>query len=101
MQLTIVLTSAVVGVPAPVSRPMTRCYSQPPDRIPGPGTVLNLAVEDVQYRDTPLRLHIERSRPDISLWYDGQWIWLEGVELAEDGAPIQRVQALVRVAAIP
>jgi hypothetical protein len=60
---------------------VTRWGNRPPDRIPEVGAVLDLPVGDVRYRSAPLRLLVKCPRPDISLWYDGQWIWLEGAEL--------------------
>ncbi|MGC5031084.1 hypothetical protein [Micromonospora sp. DT229] len=31
-----------------------------------------------------MRLRVVRVRLDISQWYDGQWVWLEGIEIGPD-----------------
>lgn len=72
----------------------------PPERVPDIGQVLALSSVDVRYRDAPLRLRVMRVRLDISGWYDGRWVWLEGHELDDEGFPINWQQLLVSVAAI-
>jgi hypothetical protein len=37
---------------------------------------------------------------DVSGWYGGEWVWLEGHELDSAGYPISWVQVLVAVTAI-
>ncbi|WFE48376.1 hypothetical protein [Verrucosispora sp. WMMD1129] len=49
------------------------------------GDVVRLAESDYRYADGPLLLRIVRVRPDLSEWYDGEWVWLEGVEIGPDG----------------
>ncbi|MFD0782618.1 hypothetical protein ACFQZ8_01575 [Micromonospora azadirachtae] len=44
-----------------------------------------LAESDYRYADGPLQLRIVRVRPDLSEWYDGECVWLEGVEVGPDG----------------
>lgn len=73
----------------------------PPHRLPVTGQVLDLAGGDVRYRRQPLRLHVTVIRPEISQWYSGEWVWVEGHELDAADHPIAWLQALVRVAAIP
>jgi hypothetical protein len=63
-------------------------------------SVVRLAPADCRYRDQPLTLRITRVRVDISRWYGGDWIWLEGDALDETGHPIEHTQALVAVAAL-
>lgn len=71
-----------------------------PRCVPVVGEVLDLPGEDLRYRETGLRLRVSRVRDDISGWYGGQWVWLEGHELDHDGEPIAWQQQLVRVAAL-
>jgi hypothetical protein len=74
---------------------------QTPTRVPASGQVLHLAASDLKYHNTALRLLVKRARPEISQWYDGQWIWIDAVELDDADVPIRPQQVLVRCAAIP
>jgi hypothetical protein len=65
-----------------------------------PGTVLSLARQDWRFGRHRLRLRVARVRWDLSLYYDGEWVWVEGASLGADGMPLGRIQALVRTAAI-
>ena len=71
-----------------------------PRQVPDVGQVLRLASGDVRYRTAPLRLLVARVRLDISDWYGGEWVWVEGHELDAADHPIAWQQALIRVAAI-
>jgi hypothetical protein len=62
--------------------------------------VVRLAPCDCQYRAEPLTLLVKRIRMDISRWYGGDWVWLEGDALDECGRAIAYTQALVAVAAL-
>jgi hypothetical protein len=64
------------------------------------GQVLTLAVPELRYRRAPLRFQVSRVREDISGWYGGEWVWLEGRELDTTGYPISWQQILVAVAAV-
>ncbi|MEV1143479.1 hypothetical protein AB0I76_07280, partial [Micromonospora sp. NPDC049799] len=64
------------------------------------GDVVQLAESDYRYADGPLRLRIVRVRPDLSEWYDGEWVWLEGVEIGPDGQDATFRPVLARVAAL-
>ncbi|GIJ23612.1 hypothetical protein [Micromonospora lutea] len=57
--------------------------------------VVRLAESDHRHATGPLRLRIVRIRPDISEWYEGEWVWLEGVEVGPDdqNGPFQPVLA--------
>ncbi len=66
-----------------------------------PGDVVHLRERDYQYSDAPLRLRVIRVRLDLSTWYDGQWVWLEGVEIRADDQAGPLRQVLARVAALP
>jgi hypothetical protein len=68
--------------------------------VPDVGDVLDLVAGEVRYRRAALRLRVSRVRVDISGWYGGGWVWLEGRELDPDGHPISWQQVLVSVAAI-
>lgn len=72
----------------------------PPRCLPAVGQVLDLAGDDLRYREAALRLRVSEIRADISGWYGGQWVWLEGHELDLGGQPIAWQQQLVRVSAV-
>lgn len=74
--------------------------SVPPRRVPAVGQVLTLEGAEVRYRHAPLRLQVSRVREDISGWYGGEWVWLEGRELDATGYPISWQQVLVAVVAV-
>ncbi|GIF09517.1 hypothetical protein [Actinoplanes siamensis] len=74
-----------------------------PPRLPVPadqlvGRVLKVPAGDCRYRDGVLVLLVQRVRLDISQWYGGLWIWLEGDELI-GGYRLRWTQGLVHVAA--
>lgn len=71
-----------------------------PRRVPRVGDVIDFAAGGVRYRRAALRLRVSRARVDISGWYGGAWVWLEGRELDPAGDPISWQQVLVSVAAI-
>ncbi|NJC82505.1 hypothetical protein [Planosporangium mesophilum] len=76
-----------------------------PPRLPVParelvGRVLRLAPGDCQYIDYPLTLRVACVRVEISLWYGGDWAWVEGDALDASGRVIARTPALVSVAAL-
>ncbi|NJP34644.1 hypothetical protein [Micromonospora thermarum] len=66
-----------------------------------PGDVIHLREHDYQHGCGPLRLRIIHVRLDLSTWYDGQWVWLEGIEINTDGRAGRFRQVLARVAALP
>lgn len=66
----------------------------------GPGDVVRLDRSDYRGATGPLRLRIVRVRRDLSQWYEGQWVWLEGVEIAPDGQDGEWRPVLARVAAL-
>ncbi len=65
-----------------------------------PGTVLHLARGDWKYGTWPLLLRVQTVRADLARYYDNEWVWIVGQQLAGDGTPLARCEALVRVAAI-
>lgn len=73
-------------------------------RLPVPadqlvGRIVRIPAERCRYRDTALALLVRRVRLDISQWYGGAWVWLEGDELANTGHSLGKAQALVHVSA--
>ncbi|MFR9777720.1 hypothetical protein ACL02O_16900 [Micromonospora sp. MS34] len=66
-----------------------------------PGDVVHLREQDYQHGYGPLRLRIVCVRLDLSLWYDGHWVWLEGIDINPDGRAGRFRQVLTRVAALP
>ena len=66
-----------------------------------PGDVVHLREQDYQNGCGPLRLRIVHVRLDLSLWYDGQWVWREGIEISPQGRAGRFRQVLARVAALP
>ncbi|WP_436522554.1 hypothetical protein [Actinoplanes sp. HUAS TT8] len=76
--------------------------STPPD-LPVPadqliGRVLEVPAGGCRYRNGVLVLLVHRVRLDISQWYDGLWVWVEGDELV-GGYRLGWTQALVHVTA--
>jgi hypothetical protein len=57
-----------------------------PPRLPASadalvGRVLRVPVGQCRYRDEAFALLVRRVRADVSLWYAGEWVWLEGEDL--------------------
>lgn len=65
-----------------------------------PGDVVFLREGDYKYGHGDLTLRVTRVRLDISLWYDGQWVWLEGTRVPWDGGDSQTLSVLARVATL-
>jgi hypothetical protein len=78
-----------------------RHITTPPRRVPAVGQVLDLAVGDAQYLDYPVRIRVSRPRPDISLWYGGDWVWVHAEVLGDGDELLNVMPVLVRVDAIP
>jgi len=74
-----------------------------PRRVPASGVVLRLDAG--QWGPTsqpwPLTVLVDRARPEISLYYDGDRCWIAGTVLNEDGRVVEERQVLVDVDAIP
>jgi len=73
-----------------------------PPNLPAPaacivGRVVRVPAGKARYRRSRLTVHVTRVLEDISLWYGGEWVWIEGVELDDQGGQLRRVQALVHV----
>ena len=75
--------------------------SRLPRRVPHTGQVLRLDPTDMRYRTRPLIVRVERVRLDISTYYNGDWVWVEGAELGPDGGIVGRLQVLISVDALP
>lgn len=65
------------------------------------GAVLRLAAGDWKYGRHPLILRVDGVREDLSVYYDGRWVWVSGDQLTADGTTMGHLDALVRVAALP
>ncbi|RKR91731.1 hypothetical protein BDK92_6133 [Micromonospora pisi] len=74
--------------------------SPQPPHVPA-GTVLELSKEDWRYGGFTLFLRVESVRDDLSSYYDDEWVWVSGQQLARDGTPLGQLDALVRVSALP
>ncbi|MDT4994573.1 MAG: hypothetical protein QOH97_4465 [Actinoplanes sp.] len=61
------------------------------------GQVLLVPAGCRRYRDTALLLLVRRIRLDISQWYGGAWVWLEGDELADEGYSLGQTPVRVHV----
>ncbi|MEU4693181.1 hypothetical protein [Actinoplanes sp. NPDC023714] len=61
------------------------------------GRVLCIPAGSCRYRDAALVLFVRRVRLDISRWYGGCWVWVEGDELSHAGYRLRWLQALVHV----
>jgi hypothetical protein len=75
-----------------------------PPRLPVPagqlvGRLVQIPAGRCQYRESGLALLVRRVRLDISQWYGGAWVWLEGDEIADTGYSLGWTQALVHVSA--
>ncbi|MEU7903642.1 hypothetical protein [Actinoplanes sp. NPDC049118] len=73
-------------------------------RLPVPagqlvGRLMRIPADRCRYRDRGLALLVRRVRLDISQWYGGLWVWLEGDEIADSGYAVGWTQALVHVSA--
>lgn len=71
-----------------------------PEVTVAPGDVVHLREQDYEHGCGHLRLRVIQVRLDLSLWYDGQWVWLEGIEIDPAGRAGRFRQELVRVAAL-
>ncbi|WP_349877198.1 hypothetical protein ABIH81_24320 [Micromonospora sp. HUAS YX12] len=100
---------AAASGPQPPPRPRGIPASVPAAVAPVPvvpcvtvaaGDVVQLAETDYRNAEGPLRLRVVRVRPDLSEWYDGEWVWLEGVEIGPDGQDGALRPVLARVAAL-
>jgi len=62
------------------------------------GNVIECPPGSWKFTGSPhtLFLRVEKVRDDLSGFYDGE-VWLEGQQLARDGTPLGRLQALVTV----
>jgi hypothetical protein len=65
-----------------------------------PGQVIRLLERDYKHGQGTLTLRISRVRLDISQWYDGEWVWLEGIPIRWDGGEDPPRSVLARVSAI-
>jgi hypothetical protein len=65
-----------------------------------PGDVLTLPEDAYKYGTGVLVLRVSNVRHDLSRYYDGHWIWLEGVQLRRDGTDGQWRQVLVWVSSL-
>jgi hypothetical protein len=61
-----------------------------------PGTVLECPPGTWKFTGAPhtLFLRVHAVREDLSAFYDGE-VWIEGTQVARDGTPLGRMQALV------
>ena len=71
-------------------------------RLPVPpedlaGRVIRVLPHQSWFRSKSWRLHVEAVRVDISLFYDGNWVWVDGDEVDDAGQPIGHTQALLHV----
>ena len=73
-----------------------------PDAMPVVGSVLELASGQWRYdgQDQAVRIQVQRVRTELSRWYSGEWVWVEG-PVSVAGGPVGWRQILVRVDAIP
>lgn len=77
-------------------------YGAVPPRLPAPpeelvGRVFHVPPGQTFFWLETRRIEITRVRVDISLWYDGEWVWVEGDMLDNFGRSVGPVQALVSV----
>jgi hypothetical protein len=94
----------VTGTVSDTQDTLTAMAVSTPPRLPAPvdhlvGYLLRIPADACRYRQEGLLLLVRRVRLDISSWYGGQWVWLEGDELAVTGQRLRWAQALVHVTA--
>ncbi|GIF68766.1 hypothetical protein Ais01nite_68010 [Asanoa ishikariensis] len=76
-----------------------------PPRLPRPaadlvGRTYYIPPDLVQYERAGFVVRLTEVREDISLWYGGVWVWIEGVQLDAQGDALAWVQALIHVDAL-
>jgi hypothetical protein len=86
------------GAPAPA----LAMYLSMPPRLPVPadrlvGLVVHVPAGMARYRTDPTIIRIKAVRVDISIWYDGDWVWIEGDELDQGERVLRSAQLLVHV----
>ena len=91
--------------PAPYGRHRVpqEVTATPPRRVPRVGVVLRLEADQWRYTNEPrpLRALVTVVRPDVSLYYGGDWVWVRAVEVAADGrVPGEEQAVLVHVDAV-
>ena len=64
------------------------------------GRVLRVPAGGCRYRDDAFKMRVSRVRTDISLWYAGAWVWLEGEDLGQVEATRRFAPALVHVSVL-
>jgi hypothetical protein len=79
-------------------------FAQPP-RLPVPadsvvGRVLAVPAGKCRYRDDAFSLRVSKIRDDVSLWYGGDWVWLEGEDLGEQDCRRRFAPVLVHVSVL-
>lgn len=65
-----------------------------------PGDVVRLSAEDRLYEREPVTLRVTRVRHDLLACYGGEWIWLHGYAVDDDGREGGWVRLLARVSAL-
>jgi len=71
-------------------------------RLPAPpedlaGRVVRVLPHQSWFRSKLWRLRVEVVRVDISHFYDGNWVWVDGDELDDSGQPAGHTQVLLHV----
>lgn len=61
-----------------------------PDRM-----TLKLGADQWDHGDGPLTIRVERVRHDLSRYYYGAKVWVEGYRLDDAGVPVEWLQALI------
>jgi hypothetical protein len=65
-----------------------------------PGDTVHLAEADYKYGRGGITLRITRIGSNISQWYDGTWVWLEGIPVRWDDTDGDPRSLLARVSAL-
>jgi hypothetical protein len=53
---------------------------------PRRGDLLRLTPENTRYLDAPVRFEVIETRPEVSEYYDGSWLWIDGYVLGDNGS---------------
>lgn len=73
----------------------------PTPHVPArPGNVHFLAEQDYKYGRGQISLRLTRVYPSTSIWFGGEWMWLDAVEIRWDGSDGPNRLVLVRMSAL-
>jgi hypothetical protein len=72
----------------------------PPKAVPVRGEVLVFEPGEAGNNLTRVRMRITRAMPKISLYYGGEWVWVDAQYLGVDGMPLGSAHVRVSTSAV-